>query len=179
MNSEHIRLRFGSYGVDILGQSEDRRLANLYSESAGERICRTLALTHFLLPTKPALEAPDALIRGGASIGATLYDAGFCMVKSDRIFSRASSGAFFEALSSGGIGKGTPLATQVYTLNAERDGHQYPYAIIAEAYHPDHVAPRATDMPIERLLSGLNGVQRTTLEELNWALENAQFKIDN
>ena len=179
MNSEHIRSRFGSYGVDVLGQSEDRRLANLYSESSGKRICRTLALTHFLLPTEPALEAPGALIRGGASIGTTLCDAGFCMVKSDPVFSRASSGAFFEALSSGGIGKGTLLATQLYTLNAERDGYQYPYAIIAEAYHPDHVAPRATDIPIESLLSSLNGVQRKTLEELNWALENAQFKVDN
>jgi len=29
------------------------------------------------------------------------------------------------------------------------------------------------------LLSSLNGVQRKTLEELNWALENAQFKVDN
>ncbi len=77
LNSYAIKATFGSYGVDIISQSESTRVTNLCSLSGDSEICRTLAVTEYVLPTDPALIKAHQLIRTGDSISATLRAAGF------------------------------------------------------------------------------------------------------
>ena len=141
LNSDAIKATFGSYGVDVINQSESTRVANLYSLSDDAKICRTLAVTEFVLPTDPALAEAHRLIRAGGSIGATLRSAGFTINKKLLIKTETVAGDEFVSLTHGSVLLGAPLYTKVYALFAQQDGLQIPYAVIAEAYHPEHFPP--------------------------------------
>ena len=141
LNSDAIKATFGSYGVDVINQSESTRVANLYSLSGDAKICRTLAVTEFVLPTDPALTEAHRLIRAGGSIGATLRSAGFTINKKLLIKTETVAGDEFVSLTHGSVLLGAPLNTKVYALFAQQDGLQIPYAVIAEAYHPEHFPP--------------------------------------
>ena len=141
LNSDAIKATFGSYGVDVLNQSESTRVANLYSLSGDAKICRTVAVTEFVLPTDPALTEAHRLIRTGGSIGATLRSAGFTINKKLLIKTETPAGDEFVSLTDGSVLVGAPLYTKVYALFAQQDGREIPYAVIAEAYHPEHFPP--------------------------------------
>ena len=141
LNSDAIKATFGTYGVDVINQSESTRVANLYSLSDDAKICRTLAVTEFVLPTDPALAEAHRLIRAGGSIGATLRSAGFTINKKLLIRTETVAGDEFVSLTHGSVLLGAPLYTKVYALFAQQDGLQIPYAVIAEAYHPEHFPP--------------------------------------
>ncbi len=141
LNSDAIKATFGSYGVDVINQSESTRVANLYSLSGDAKICRTLAVTEFILPTDPALTEAHRLIRAGGSIGATLRSAGFTINKKLLIKTETAAGDEFVSLTHGSVLVGAPLYTKVYALFAQQDDRQIPYAVIAEAYHPEHFPP--------------------------------------
>jgi hypothetical protein len=141
LNSDVIKATFGSYGVEVITQSESTRVANLYSLSGDAKICRTLAVTEFVLPMDPALKEAHRLIRAGGSIGATLRAAGFTINKKLLIKTETAAGAEFLTLAHGSVVVGTPLYTKVYALFAQQDNLLIPYAVIAEAYHPEHFPP--------------------------------------
>ena len=172
MNSDHIRLRFGSYGVEVITQNSQQRLANLYSDHVSGRVCRTLALTHFLLPLAAELEQSDALIRNGASIGATLRADDWQLSKSDLSLGYAHCGQHFERLTSGEVQRGTPIAVQVYALSAARNNARYAYAIIAEAFHPDHVVKESHSEAIDQLHERLGEPLAVALGQLKYYLEH-------
>ena len=141
LNSDTIRSTFGSYGVEVISQSESTRVANLYSLNGDVKICRTLAVTEFILPMDPALLEAHRLIRAGGSIGATLRSAGFNINKKLLIKTETAAGDEFVSLTHGSVLVGVPLYTKVYALFAQQNNHQIPYAVIAEAYHPEHFPP--------------------------------------
>ena len=141
LNSDAIKATFGSYGVEVVSQSESTRVANLYSLNGDAKICRTLAVTEFVLPTDPALTEAHRLIRAGGSIGATLRSAGFTINKKLLIKTETPAGDEFVSLTDGSVLVGAPLYTKVYALFAQQDSRQIPYAVIAEAYHPEHFPP--------------------------------------
>ena len=141
LNSDAIKATFGSYGVTILNQTESTRVANLHSTHSGREICRTLAVTEFVLPMDPKLSLEHEKIRAGGSIGATLRDAGFSINKKLLIKTEIVAGPAFGQLSNQTVEPGTPLATRGYALFAQSSGRAIPYAIIAEAYHPAHQPP--------------------------------------
>ena len=141
LNSDAIKATFGSYGVEVISQSESTRVANLYSLSGNAKICRTLAVTEFVLPMDPALKEAHRVIRTGGSIGATLRSAGFTINKKLLIKTETAAGDEFVSLSHGSVLIGAPLYTKVYALFAQRGERQIPYAVIAEAYHPEHFPP--------------------------------------
>ena len=141
LNSDAIKATFGSYGVEVISQSESTRVANLYSVSGDAKICRTLAVTEFVLPMDPALTEAHRLIRAGGSIGATLRSAGFSINKKRLIKTETAAGDEFVSLTHGSVLKGAPLYTKVYALFAQQGSRQIPYAVIAEAYHPEHFPP--------------------------------------
>lgn len=86
LNSERIEARYGSYGVRVLSQDETFRVSCLYSRHAGNEICRTLAVVRFESAVPAPLEPPLARIRDGASLGATLREAGFEVIKRNVAF---------------------------------------------------------------------------------------------
>ena len=141
LNSDAIKATFGSYGVEVISQSEYTRVANLYSVSGDAKICRTLAVTEFVLPMDPSLKVAHRLIRAGGSIGATLRSAGFNINKKRLIKTETAAGDEFVRLTHGSVLKGAPLYTKVYALFAQQGSRQIPYAVIAEAYHPEHFPP--------------------------------------
>jgi hypothetical protein len=141
LNSDAIKATFGSYGVEVLSQSESTRVANLYSLSGDAKICRTLAVTEFVLPMDPALAEAHRLIKAGGSIGATLRSAGFSINKKLLIKTEIAAGDEFVSLTHGSVVVGAPLYTKVYALLAQQGNRQTPYAVIAEAYHPEHFPP--------------------------------------
>ena len=141
LNSDAIKATFGSYGVEVISQSESTRVANLYSLSGDVKICRTLAVTEFVLPMDPALVKAHQLIKAGGSIGATLRSAGFSINKKLLIKTETTAGDEFVSLSHGSVRVGAPLYTKVYALFAQLGDRQIPYAVIAEAYHPEHFPP--------------------------------------
>ena len=152
MNSDSIKAQFGSYHVQVLHQSEARRVANLYSEHDGSAICRTLAVTLFCTPRAAKLTRVDDIIRQGQSIGTTLLNEGFLVTRELLAEAITYSGTNFEKLCAGSVRPGACVYIQVYELRAAvAGGHADPYAIIAEAHHPEHKPPR-DDLPLASLL---------------------------
>ncbi|EED34606.1 hypothetical protein NOR51B_544 [Luminiphilus syltensis NOR5-1B] len=166
MNSDLIRERFGSYFVDVMRQSEQTRLANLYSMENGEKICRTLALTQFFLPTCPELAEPDQQIRRGASIGATLRGAGYAVEKIESAIIVAKAGRKMADLTGGQVATGSRIEIRVYALNAVSAGSTYPYAMIAEAYHPAHIPPASAAINVDMALEKLSSLERQALNAI-------------
>lgn len=170
LNSDQIQARFGSYGVSVLSQNETMRLANLYSAHDGVQICRTLAVTRFILPVHPALADSDQRIRTGHSIGATLRADGFRVIRSDALFTRSESGDGVAALTAGTVAVGTMLAVQLYSLSAVSANERLPYATIAEAYHPEHISPELSSATLEEAISQTMGERQLALRTLQQAL---------
>lgn len=141
MNSDLIRQRFGSYQVGVLHQAATSRVANLFSLNSGQTVCRTLAVTHFIEPVATALRDADAKIRTGQSIGATLRAQRFEVSKRLVIATQAASGSKFAALAAD-VAPGAVLSINVYLLQAHNETGRADYAVIAEAYHPEHEPPK-------------------------------------
>ena len=141
LNSDAIKATFGSYGIEVISQTESTRVANLYSLSGDAKICRTLAVTEFVLPMDSALKEAHRSIRAGGSIGATLRSASFTINKKLLIKTETAAGDQFVSLTHGSVQVGAPLYTKVYALFAQQDSRLIPYAVIAEAYHPEHYPP--------------------------------------
>lgn len=172
MNSDQIQARFGSYGVDVVAQSGRTRLASLYSLHGSNRICRTLALTRFFDPIPEVLKTAHTAIIAGGSIGATLRQTGWRVVKSDASFATAPAGPQFSTLCAGTLSKNAQIAIQIYTLQVSTNDQRHDYAVIAEAYHPEHIAPRTSTEDLPKLLDRLSGEQQAALTGLSSALEN-------
>ena len=152
VNSEEIKARFGSYHVDVLEQDQTSRLANLYSIHDGVAVCRTLAITRFSQPISPALQDADKQIRAGHSIGNTLQQAGLLMSREVIIEARTPCGHQFSALCAQTVLVDSPVYLRVYRLHAGTEPQNLtPYAIIAEAHHPEHTAVHAGLRPLDDL----------------------------
>ena len=89
----------------------------------------------------PTLKEAHRLIKAGGSIGATLRAAGYSINKKILIKTETAAGAEFVSLTHGSVLAGVPLYTKVYALFAQQGNRQIPYAVIAEAYHPEHFPP--------------------------------------
>ncbi len=144
LNSDQIMQKFGSYGVEVLSQSDGVRLANLYSQHDQLAICRTLAVTRFHEPTPSSLAEADSHIRQGESIGMTLKEAGWSVDKHVATECLAPAGKYFEALTAGTVPRGTEITVRVYTLRTTQGQQSVDYAAIAEAYHPAHITSESS-----------------------------------
>lgn len=144
LNSERIQKRYGSYGVEVLSQSEELRVANLFSRDADGATCRTLAITRFEATAAQDFPAAHAAIRAGASIGATLQQHGWQVRKLTRHvgpFVAPEDARLLEDAMR--LESPPPLALHVYLLQAAKAGDVRPYATIIELHHPDYWSPAA------------------------------------
>jgi hypothetical protein len=145
LNSERIEDRFGSFGIDVLPSADGIRRSNLYSVHDGERICRTYAVVRL---HEPAADTGDAAlararraIDAGGSLGATLEDAGFDVIKRTRYV--GSLPEFEPAprwLQWMRTGSSAGLAIHVYELYVNKDPEVIDVASIIEVHHPDYLA---------------------------------------
>ena len=152
MNSEQIESRFGSYRVKVLLQDANSRLASLCSEHDGKDICRTLAVTRFITPVPDSLVDADKLIREGHSIGSTLKQAGMLIGRDVIAEGTAPCGEGFFGFAGGQIDIDELLYLRVYGLLAgPHETAMVPYAIIAEAHHPEHIPPLTGMTPVSEM----------------------------
>ncbi len=137
LNSERIAAAFGSYGVEVLGQDEQVRVSNLYSGTADNPTCRTLAVVRYTAPMDPAVGAQHAAIVAGGSLGATFAAQGWEVRKTHLSYTERPATAKLAALMR--IGAGTPLAEHVYVLDVVKGGRAIEYAALVEIHHPDYL----------------------------------------
>jgi hypothetical protein len=143
LNSERIEDRFGSFGIDVLPSPDGIRRSNLYSVHDGEPICRTYAvvrLHELAADAGPALARARRAIDAGASIGATLKDAGFEVHKRTRYLGSLPEVhpvprwvAWMQTGSSAG------LAVHMYELYVKKSSEDIDIAFIIEVHHPDYL----------------------------------------
>ncbi|WP_163834047.1 hypothetical protein [Spartinivicinus ruber] len=140
LNSERIKLKFGSYWIDVLQNSEKVRVSNLYSEKGNKKTTRTLAVVVYPGIIAPQFKAEHQQIVAGGSIGATFKQSGWKINKQHNYFGEiATSKNLSQLYTLMGNIKPTQLAVHIYQLNVTKQGKQYHYATIAEVHHPDYL----------------------------------------
>lgn len=140
LNSERIELKFGSYGIDVLENTDHLRVSNLYSERDGLRITRTFAVISYPEQLDPFLEGEHAAIRDGQSIGAAFRFNGWEVHKRHLYFGELDHPeAGWPVWQMMGGAAPQPLAVHVYVLDVERSGQLLHYATIAEVHHPEYL----------------------------------------
>ncbi|MEM8984512.1 MAG: hypothetical protein AAGC71_15885 [Pseudomonadota bacterium] len=183
LNSERIEARYGDYAVDVRFQSDSARISELYSNGAGERRTRTIAVVEFAAHDAPELDRVDAAIRAGASLGASLKEAGWLVIKEslsvgsltapDDLYTRLGA-----ALCHTGRG---PIAVYRYRLRASKGAADYLYATITEFYDPDYLTvsalSRLTAIPATPVAENLDA-PRAALADITLHRETASTPCD-
>jgi len=143
LNSERIEARFGSYGVALVEQGQQRRVSCLYSVENGGRRCRTLAVVRLADDVPAALSEPLDAIRAGASLGATLTAAGWQVVKTNRHLGSYRLPADPDAAIAThfALKGGESLALHIYDLAARRGDAAAHVARLLEIHDPAYLSP--------------------------------------
>lgn len=140
LNSERIRSCFGSYGVEVIHQDSRLRVSSLYSLEGEERITRTLAISEFTSDLPASLNEAYKAIRAGASMGATLEDAGWRVEKRQRYSGEVAASAALGCLSNPPEPEAQSLlAVQVYDLYVVREEEVVRFALLAELHDPRYL----------------------------------------
>jgi len=140
LNSERIRQRFGSYGIDVVYESEQLRVSNLYSMEGGAKVMRTLALVIYPPKIPEPVRAEHAEIKRGHSIGEVFHRHGWRVAKKTIYIGEIRSSPEFAGVyaAMGGV-RAVNLAVQVYQLSVARNGVWTDYTRIAEVHNPDYL----------------------------------------
>jgi hypothetical protein len=140
LNSERIRQKFGSYGVEVLFSDETTRITSLYSTEGDMKVTRTFAVVMYPTDVDSALTAEHVAIISGGSIGQVFKEGGWTIEKRSIYLGQISPSETYNDIyrMMGGI-DATELAVYVYVFNIERGGLNFEYATIAEVYHPDYL----------------------------------------
>ena len=140
LNSERIEARFGSYGIDVIRDGGGQRLASLYSGSGGERICRTFASVRRHARGRDSIDAEQADIAAGRSIGARFRESGWSVAKRTLLAGAVPiSRLIAEVRRRMRLTAEASVAVHAYQLVLDRERHRIDYATIMEAHHPDYL----------------------------------------
>jgi len=140
LNSERIRLEFGSYGVEVLYSDSTTRITSLYSTEGDLNVTRTYALVMYPSNVDSAMFAEHTDILSGGSIGHVFKEGGWTIDKRSIYIGQISTSEIHDDIYSlmGGI-DATELAVYMYSFNVWKTGMSYEYATIIEVYHPDYL----------------------------------------
>ncbi len=144
LNSERIENQFGSYGIEILSQNDQRRISNLYSNHEAGRICRTLAVVTFHPPIAEAITNEHRTILDGGSIGAEFKSEGWSIRKHHQAVTSLcldSERSWIARLMH--LVPPQELAVHTYQFEVSRDTEVIRYATISEIHHPDYLDARS------------------------------------
>ena len=139
-NSDRIRLKFGSYGIEIVENGARIRVSNLYSTNDGVKTNRTFAVVMYPGVIEPAFAKEHDAIINGQSIGIVFKEHGWRIEKHHQYVGELDVGRDFSAIHAvfGDIGEVRPVI-HVYSLLIKKDNAQFHYASIAEVHHPDYL----------------------------------------
>lgn len=140
LNSERIRDRFGSYGIEIIEQNDETRRSSLYSTSNGRRTCRTYAVVKFTGGDAFDISDVHRKVVDGASIGSTFRSDGW-EIRKETIYVGGIAlpdvhhpiGELMHLQST------TNLAVHAYHLHIEKGPTSLRYATIVETHHPEYL----------------------------------------
>ena len=143
LNSERIKQKFGSYGVDVLEDDGKLRISSLYTLDDGRKTTRTLAVVIYAGKIPQQIQHEHQVILAGGSIGETFTRNGWRVEKENLYFGEIGASPDFEEIYSlmGGI-DAVNLAVHVYRLFVCRDGSCFAYATLSEVHHPDYLKVR-------------------------------------
>jgi hypothetical protein len=137
LNSERIAARFGNYAIEVVTSDPRVRVSNLYSETNGERTCRTFAVVRYPAAIDPALAVEhDEIVRGG-SIGAVFAAHGWHVLKTNLRYFEIDAPERVAGLMH--VAAGTRLAAHAYELDVSKAGRTFRYALLVEIHHPDYL----------------------------------------
>ncbi len=140
LNSERIRLKFGSYHVKVLNQNNKLRISNLYSSHDGNNITRTLAIVKFTESIDSTFIKEHLKILSGQSIGAVFKKNQWKIEKKSLYFGEILPQTdFTETYKLMGYIEPSKLAIYIYGFNIIKDNNSHQYAIISEIYHPEYL----------------------------------------
>lgn len=143
-NSERIRARYGSYGIELLENTDRLRVSSLYSTHDGVNVNRTFAVVAYPEIIDPAFRDEHEAIIRGESIGIVFKQRGWLMRKDHQYFGEIETPAARFGLPGDG-GHGTiRAAIHVYVLSVKKGEYEFRYATIAEIHHPDYL--RSADL---------------------------------
>ena len=139
-NSDRIRLKFGSYGIEVLESGLRIRVSNLYSIEDGVRTNRTFAVVTYPAVIEPDFQEEHEAIISGQSIGIVFKENGWTIEKRHRYFGKVetSSGVWDVNSVFGDIGETQPVI-HVYSLYVKKNESEFHYASIAEVHHPEYL----------------------------------------
>ena len=139
-NSDRIRLKFGSYGIEIVENGARIRVSNLYSTNDGVKTNRTFAVVMYPVVIEPAFAKEHDAIINGQSIGIVFKEHGWRIEKHHQYVGELDVGPDFSTIHAvfGDIGEVRPVI-HVYSLLIKKDNAQFHYASIAEVHHPDYL----------------------------------------
>lgn len=140
LNSDQILARYGSYGVEVLFETSNIRIANLYSSAGENQTCRTYAVTRYSLPIASELASAHEAIVAGQSIGATLRSEGWVITKQGLHVGQLATAKLPERVRALMMTDSEFLAVYEYELLASKGAKPISYATIAEIYHPDYLS---------------------------------------
>ncbi len=140
LNSERIARKFGSYGIEVVENTDNIRVSNLYSMEANGAVCRTFAVVGIGDEIDPSFAAEHTQILEGASIGAVFKRAGWRIEKRHQYIGNMAIGK--QAARIAALMRLKPpatLAVHIYMLTISKRGSSFDYAMIAEVHHPEYL----------------------------------------
>ncbi len=163
LNSERIEQRFGSYGIEVLSQADSVRAASLYSLEHDEPVTRTFAVTRLPDSVDAQLDEAHERILAGASIGATLAEAGWKVDRRHLWIGEVPATTGIARLMH--IDAPSRLAIHIFDLEISRTSERLRYATIAEIHHPDYLDQDGV-IDLFGRVEGASGQQAAAMLEL-------------
>ena len=140
LNSERIKMEFGSYGIKVLDENSKVRISNLYSLQDGKKITRTFAVVQYPEAIDSMFLEEHMKIMDGQSIGRVFKEGQWKIEKESFFFGEISpSTDYAEIYQLMGNIAPSKLAIYTYGFNIEKNNRSYRYATISEVYHPDYL----------------------------------------
>ncbi|AUP77859.1 hypothetical protein [Flavivirga eckloniae] len=140
LNSERIKMKYGSYNIKVLSNTPKLRVSNLYSSHNDKKITRTLAIVHYLEEIDSIFLNEHVKILSGGSIGRVFKQHGWKIKKKSIYLGELQPSIdysnIYKRMGNISISK---LAIHIYGFYIEKDNKDYQYAVISEIYHPDYL----------------------------------------
>jgi hypothetical protein len=138
LNSDRVQAVFGSYGVAVLQENEQRRVSSLYSETGDRPVTRTYAVVEYLGEPRPEYQKTHEAIVAGASIGASFRRAGWEIRKQHLFIGELDVPASYAVLGElMQLSLPESLAVHQYLFVISNENRSFSYARITEVHHPE------------------------------------------
>jgi len=136
-NSDRIKIKFGSYDIDIIENDANIRVSKLYSTHHGQKVNRTIAVVSYPDVIEAAFENEHQAIVDGQSIGEVFEHNGWMIQKHHQYLGEIELPS--ECSDSHRLfGPGTQRpAIHIYSLDVSKNHSNFTYAVIAEVHHPE------------------------------------------